>query len=200
MTEAATAETPADWGASRNKLGMWLFLCGDAMMFLALFSGYALIRAANMDTWPTPTEEFPMVLVTIFTFVLIISSVTIVKAFEAADKDDIDSAKMWLGATVLLGLSFLGFQAYEWGHLIQVGHTPQALDGTKSLFYGTFFALTGFHGLHVLSGTVYNFVILLNYWRGKYGVGETESVELAGLYWHFVDLVWILLFTFLYLL
>ncbi len=200
MSETAVAKRPEDWGAPRNKLGMWLFLCSDAMMFMALFAGYALVRANNLDAWPHPTEEFPIYLVTVFTFVLIASSVTIVKAFEAADRENPYWVKVWLGATVLLGLSFLGFQTYEWSHFITHGDIPGQLSGAENLFYGTFFTLTGFHGMHVLSGTVYNAIVLFNFWRGKYAPGDTESIELAGLYWHFVDLVWILLFTFLYLI
>jgi len=200
---------------------MWFFLCSDAMMFAALFVGYAMVRIANVSVWPLPETILNVPLTAIFTFDLIVSSVTMVKAFEASDRDDERMTKVWLGLTILFGLGFLGFQAYEWGHFFMKGIIPGAWSmealkhevphletlglttdtTTMKLFFGTFFALTGFHGFHVTCGVIYNSVVLFNTWRGKYNSQEerSRSLEIAGLYWHLVDLVWILLFTFVYL-
>ncbi len=200
-TAAAAASDGGDFGASRNKLGMWLFLCADAMMFAALFGGYAMVRIASGAEWPVPKHHLNIPLTAVFTFVLIISSVTMVKAFEAADRDDPWWLKFWLFWTILLGLSFIGFQTYEWTELIlHGGHVPWRLGGAENLFYATFFTLTGFHGFHVTCGVLYNSTIFFNAFQGKYDGGKSEGVEVAGLYWHFVDLVWILLFTFIYLI
>ncbi len=202
MSQAATASgttSTGDFGVSGSKLGMWMFLCADAMMFAALFAGYAMLRLANASTWPLPDEHLNIPMTAIFTFVLIISSVTMVKAFEAADRDDDWWLKFWLGATIFWGLSFLGFQIYEWTELLMHGAYP-TLHGAEGLFYATFYTLTGFHGFHVTCGVLYNGTVLFNAYRGRYRGGRSEGVEIAGLYWHFVDLVWILLFTFIYLI
>ena len=195
---AVEAQSPSDFGASRSKLGMWLFLCADAMMFAAMFAGYAMIRLYQIDAWPVPSENLNIPLTAVFTFVLIISSVTMVKSFEAADKDQPDKLNLYLILTILFGLGFMGFQAYEWTELLMHGHGPW-LPGAEGLFYATFYTLTGFHGFHVTCGVIYNSIVLFNARRGKYANGNSEGVEIAGLYWHFVDLVWILLFTFVYL-
>jgi cytochrome c oxidase subunit 3 len=212
----ASATKTRDWGADRDKLGMWFFLCSDAMMFAALFVGYAMVRIANLSAWPLPEQILNVPLTALFTFDLIVSSVTMVKAFEASDRGNEYMTKVWLGLTVLFGLGFMGFQAYEWGHFFSEGFIPGAWSmealkaeahhlgsdpATVKLFFGTFFALTGFHGLHVTCGVIYNSVVLFNVQRGKYSDQEERSsaLEIAGLYWHLVDLVWILLFTFVYL-
>lgn len=212
----AQSTTADDFGADRDKLGMWFFLCSDAMMFSALLVGYAMIRIANLSAWPLPEQVLNVPLTAVFTFDLIISSVTMVKAFEASDRGDESKVKFWLAMTVLFGLGFMGFQVYEYGHFFSEGFIPGAWSvealaheaehlgsnpATMKLFFGTFFALTSFHGLHVTCGVIYNSVVLFNVWRGKYDSAEerSDSIEIAGLYWHFVDLVWILLFTFIYL-
>jgi heme/copper-type cytochrome/quinol oxidase subunit 3 len=216
IVSQTTAAASGDFGADRDKLGMWFFLCSDAMMFAALFVGYAMVRIANISTWPLPETILNIPLTSVFTFDLIVSSVTMVKAFEASDRGDQRWTKIWLGATIFFGLCFLGFQAYEWGHFFNEGFIPGAWSmealkheaqhigsdpATLQLFFGTFFALTGFHGLHVTCGVIYNSVVLFNTSRGKYDSQEDQSkaIEIAGLYWHLVDLVWILLFTFVYL-
>lgn len=195
---------------------MWFFLCSDAMMFAALLIGYAMIRIANLPEWPTPSSILAIELTALFTFDLIVSSVTMVKAFEASDRDDEWWTKFWLGCTVFFGAAFIGFQIYEWGEFFLHGFVPGFWDTAAlehyaheyasepdviKLFFGTFYALTGFHGFHVTCGVIYNSIILFNVWRGKYSETDerSHSIEIAGLYWHFVDLVWILLFTFIYL-
>jgi len=156
-----------------------------------LIAGYAALRIANPN-WPDPATFLGIPLTAFMTFLLICSSVTMVKALDAIKHDDHAGFRKFLGATVLGGSIFLGMQAYEWTHLIQGGLALSQLHGA------TFYAMTGFHGFHVFSGVVYLSVILAN---GRYySSHNANSVEVAGLYWHFVDLVWILIFTFVYLL
>ena len=184
--------TPESWG----KLGMWLFLAGDAMSFGGLIVGYGILRHASTK-WPVPAEVLGINLTAFMTFVLIVSSVTMVQSLAAIQNGDKARFKKFMGFTILGGLFFLGCQAYEWTHLI--GHTlPQYnLSFSNDLFATTFFVLTGFHGMHVSGGVIYNICVFLAVNRGRY---EAKHVEIAGLYWHFVDLVWILIFTFVYLI
>ena len=184
--------TPESWG----KLGMWLFLAGDAMSFGGLIVGYGLLRHASAN-WPVPAQVLGINLTAFMTFLLIVSSVTMVQALSAIKSGDMAGFKKFLGLTILGGAGFLGLQAYEWTHLI--GHTlPEAgFSFSTHLFATTFFVLTGFHGMHVTGGVIYNSCVLAACLRGRYGA---KHVEIAGLYWHFVDLVWILIFTFVYLI
>jgi heme/copper-type cytochrome/quinol oxidase subunit 3 len=184
--------TPESWG----KLGMWLFLAGDAMSFGGLIVGYGILRHASTK-WPVPSAILGINLTALMTFVLIVSSVTMVLSLSAMQHGDRAKFNKFMGLTILGGLFFLGCQAYEWTHLI--GHTlpHYNLSFSKDLFATTFFVLTGFHGMHVSGGVIYNSCVLLAVNRGRY---EAKHVEIAGLYWHFVDLVWILIFTFVYLL
>jgi heme/copper-type cytochrome/quinol oxidase subunit 3 len=184
--------TPESWG----KLGMWLFLAGDAMSFGGLIVGYGILRHASTK-WPIPAEVLGINLTALMTFVLIVSSVTMVQSLAAIQSGDKGRFKKFMGFTILGGLFFLGCQAYEWTHLI--GHTlpHYNLSFSKDLFATTFFVLTGFHGMHVSGGVIYNICVLLAVNRGRY---QAKHVEIAGLYWHFVDLVWILIFTFVYLI
>lgn len=202
MTEAATmpagvepAEsplTPENWG----KLGMWIFLAGDAMSFGGLIVGYGILRHAS-KTWPIPSQVLGINLTAFMTFLLIVSSVWMVLSLSAIQKGDLARFKKFLGLTILGGLVFLGCQAYEWNHLITHTLPEHNLSFVKDLFATTFFVLTGFHGLHVTGGVIYNASVLAAVSRGRYGA---KHVEIAGLYWHFVDLVWILIFTFVYLI
>jgi cytochrome c oxidase subunit 3 len=187
--------TPESWG----KLGMWVFLAGDAMSFGALLAGYGALRYGSAD-WPLPAEVLGIGLTAFMTFLLICSSVTMVKGLAAIQDGDRPAFVRFIGLTVLGGVTFLGLQAYEWTHLIHAGLGLTANPWGASLFGTTFFVLTGFHGMHVFGGVVYLSCILVQGLRGKYGPENANPVEIAGLYWHFVDLVWILVFTFVYLL
>jgi heme/copper-type cytochrome/quinol oxidase subunit 3 len=189
---------------SQGKLGMWLFLAGDAMGFGALIVGYGALRIYSTN-WPQPSDVLGIGLTAFMTFVLICSSVTMVKALSAVQHDDQSRLSLFLFLTMLGGLIFLGLQAYEWTHLI--GSPPHG----KGVFltsnpYGaphfgtTFFVLTGFHGMHVTGGVIYLFCLLIRSFFGKYSAAHYHPIEIAGLYWHFVDLVWILIFTFVYLI
>jgi len=203
----AAGDVPQDaFGtASTGKIAMWLFLLADAFSFSGLLLGYGILRAGR-DDWPVPSEHLGINLTAVLTFWLICSSVTMVMAVSAAHEGDRAGTLKWLGLTVLGGVGFLGGQAYEYTHLINHGITfNQCLpEGATAYcppqFASTFFMITGFHGLHVLTGTIYNFVVLANTARGKFtGAENHNQVEIAGLFWHFVDLVWILVFTFVYL-
>ncbi|MCI0371202.1 MAG: cytochrome c oxidase subunit 3 [candidate division NC10 bacterium] len=187
--------TPESWG----KLGMWMFLVGDAMSFGGLLAGYGALRFGSAD-WPVPSNVLGVPLTALMTFLLICSSVTMVKALAAIRKGDRRGLRNFLLLTILGGLTFLGLQAYEWTHLITEILPPKGLTFTRHLFGTTFFVLTGFHGMHVTGGVIYLSCIVMQGVRGKYSRDRWEPVELVGLYWHFVDLVWILIFTFVYLL
>jgi heme/copper-type cytochrome/quinol oxidase subunit 3 len=184
--------TPESWG----KLGMWIFLAGDATSFGALIVGYGLLRHASAD-WPVPSHVLGINLTALMTFLLICSSVTMVRSLSAITRADTRGFKKFLTLTILGGLVFLGLQAYEWTHLITETLPEAGMSFTTHLFATTFFVLTGFHGMHVTGGVIYNICVLIACLRGRYG---PKHVEIAGLYWHFVDLVWILIFTFVYLI
>ena len=202
MSEAAAAHpgvepaesplTPDSWG----KLGMWNFLAGDAMSFGGLIVGYGILRYSS-SSWPPPSEVLGINLTALMTLLLIISSVTMVLALAAVQSGDRARFKKFMAFTILGGALFLGCQAYEWTHLIHETLPHHKLSFSSHLFATTFLVLTGFHGLHVTGGVIYNTVVLTLVSKGRWGANH---VEIAGLYWHFVDLVWILIFTFVYLL
>jgi cytochrome c oxidase subunit III len=184
-----TGLTPG-WG----KLMMWLFLCSDAMSFAGLLAAYGAVRIGD-PTWPVPSSQLGIPLTALNTFILICSSVTMVKSLSAIRNGNRSGMVLWLLGTIVGGATFLGIQAYEWTHLIEHG-----LSIGGSLFGATFFILTGFHGCHVFAGVVYLSCILVKGARGGYTREHNSPVEIAGLYWHFVDLIWILVFTFVYLI
>lgn len=192
------------WGGGRSplnantlKLGMWIFLGADALIFMSLLMAYGLHRLYN-PAWPTSEEVFGGVtLVSIMTFVLISSSATMAAAVGAAQQQDLQATRRLLLATIAGGVFFLGAQAYEWSHVIGAGGLPSENPWGSPLFTASFFTITGFHGLHVTIGVVYLVATLLRTWRGHF---SPVAIEAAGLYWHFVDLIWVLVFTLFYLL
>jgi heme/copper-type cytochrome/quinol oxidase subunit 3 len=191
---AETPLTPESWG----KLGMWIFLVGDAVGFGTLLAGYGAMRATSAD-WPNPFEVLGINLTALMTFLLICSSVTMVKALEWLGKGDRRRAQMFLFFTALGGAIFVGLQAYEWTHLI---HRGLHIDGNPwgaSLFGTSFFIVTGFHGMHVTAGVIY-LLSVIGVVARRPAAASYNVVEITGLYWHFVDLVWIMVFTFMYLL
>ena len=201
MEHAATLNHPFDPAApsplssSWGKVMMWLFLMSDAMSFAGLLCAYGAVRMSN-PLWPVPSSILGVPLTALNTFILICSSVTMVKAVSAIQRGDQAGLRKFLALTMLGGIAFLSIQAYEWTHLIAV----EGLTAQHSLFGATFFALTGFHGCHVLGGVLYLGCILTAAFRGRYDASRWTSVEVVGLYWHFVDLIWILVFTFVYLI
>jgi heme/copper-type cytochrome/quinol oxidase subunit 3 len=175
---------------------MWLFLAGDAMSFGCLIVGYGILRHAS-NNWPVPKDVLGINLTAFMTFLLIVSSVWMVLALGAVQEGNKSRFNKFLGLTILGGAMFLGCQAYEWTHLLGHRLPELGISFSNSLFASTFFILTGFHGMHVTGGVIYNTSVLAAVNRGRY---QAKHVEIAGLYWHFVDLVWILIFTFVYLL
>jgi cytochrome c oxidase subunit 3 len=187
--------TPESWG----KLGMWVFLAGDAMGFGVLLASYGAMRAGAAD-WPNPAHVLGIQLTALMTFLLICSSVTMVKALENLKNSNLPRAKMFLLLTALGGAIFVSLQAYEWTHLIHRGLLIFGNPWGATLFGASFFIITGFHGLHVTAGVIYLLSILRVVSRSPDMRYNYMVTEIAGLYWHFVDLVWIMVFTFVYLL
>jgi heme/copper-type cytochrome/quinol oxidase subunit 3 len=187
--------TPESWG----KLGMWIFLVGDAVGFGVLLCSYGAARILSAD-WPNPAVHLGIQLTAIMTFLLICSSVTMVKALDALKRHDLPAAQKFLALTILGGAIFLGLQAYEWTHLIESGLKIYGNPWGSALFGASFFIVTGFHGLHVTGGVIYLSIILAAVSRIPDMEYNHKIAEIAGLYWHFVDLVWIMVFTFVYLL
>lgn len=186
--------------ASPGKIGMWLFLATDGMSFSGFLIAYAVLRATR--DWPNPTEALGGVELSGFmTFLLICSSVSMVLAIDACKQKNRKGMLNWLLATIIGGASFLAIQAYEYTHLAHaMGMTFNSYAHGNALFSSTFFAITGFHGLHVLSGVIYLIVMYCLAYRGDFDNGDYNLLEICGLFWHFVDLVWILVFTFIYLI
>jgi cytochrome c oxidase subunit III len=223
---------------SYGKLMMWFFLLSDAFTFSALLITYGLIRFSHpafdgaiddfvfsQEYWPVPEVVFeavpflhgvhlPLIFVGLMTFVLILSSVTMVLAVEAGERMDRKGVEKWMLWTLLGGIAFLSCQAWEWSHFITgTDMGSKLLDGR--IFHGAnltmneygppnfaalFFFITGFHGFHVFSGVMLNFMVFFQTVTGKLErTGHYEMIEKVGLYWHFVDLVWVFVFTFFYL-
>ncbi len=198
-THAETFEsplTPESWG----KLGMWIFLVGDAMSFGTLLAAYGAIRYGSAD-WPNPQEILGVDISGVMTFLLILSSVAMVKGLSAARHDDLAGFRKWIGLTIAGGVLFLlGQLVVEWPHFMHKGLGFHDNPWGSPLFGTTFYIITGFHGLHVTGGVFYLLCILIKGWNGAYLGENADMVEIAGLYWHFVDLVWIMVFTFIYLM
>jgi heme/copper-type cytochrome/quinol oxidase subunit 3 len=177
----------------RGKFAIWLFLATEIMFFSGLIGAYIVLRSAS-KSWPDPADRLAVDITAANTFILIMSSWTMVKAVFAAKKGDQGGLVRWLIATILIGSTFVGVQVYEYIELVHHDALPKV-----DIFWSTFYAMTGFHGTHVVVGVIWNTCVLLGALRGKYTAKNNLGVELAGLYWHFVDLVWVLLFTIVYL-
>jgi cytochrome c oxidase subunit 3 len=184
-------------GAQWRKLMMWLFLVTDALLFAGFLAGYAFCRLASDRPWPDRALVFDLNFITVMTFALITSSSTMASAVLAARNGQRNAARAFLLATAVIGLGFLGMQAYEWTHFIAAGGRPFENPWGVPGFSSYFFLITGFHGTHVLIGVV---VLLLTTLRSLRRPNASEMVEVAGLYWHFVDLVWVFVFGCFYLL
>jgi heme/copper-type cytochrome/quinol oxidase subunit 3 len=186
---------PSPWtGLYNGKLGMWVFLASEVMFFTGLIGSYIVLRF-GFPEWPHPADTLDVPLTAFNTFVLICSSVTMALSLAAIERGDVGGLKKWLLATIGLGTFFLGVQIYEYNHLLTHGFTP-----SSSLFGSAFYTMTGFHGFHVFLGVVNLCVIAGKAFAGKYTKERHGGVEMMGLYWHFVDLVWIVLFTIVYLI
>jgi cytochrome c oxidase subunit 3 len=193
------------FGATWQKTMMWIFIVTDALLFSGLLCGYAFLRQASPLPWPSRPEVFSIPFIALMTFILITSSMTMGTAVTAARLGDMKKALANVCFTIVGGLSFLGCQAYEWTHLIREGArltgpiagSELIEKGVTGQFTQAFFLLTGFHGSHVLSGLV---ILVITAIRTSMGKTPAQGVEMAGLYWHFVDLVWVFIFTLFYLL
>jgi cytochrome c oxidase subunit 3 len=197
---------------------MWVFLLSDAFTFGSFLTAYGFIRFKSPN-WPDPEHVFdaapllghgyPLVFVGIMTFILIVSSVTMVLSVEAGHRFDRKGAALYLFWTIIGGLTFLSCQAWEWTHLITGDPAHSKVTIIRSIienkemapqFGQFFFLITGFHGSHVLSGVILNLIVLIQILRGDFDrIRNYNRVENIGLYWHFVDLVWVFVFTFFYL-
>ena|SRR5438132_620779 len=196
MDQAMTMETSSDLiGTVRGKVGMWLFLVSDSLTFGGLLCAYGALRMGSTD-WPVPSQVLDIPLTAVNTFILICSSVTMVKALSAIRHGNVKGLQKFLLLTALGGITFLSIQAYEYHHLL----FGEGLRLRNNLFCATFFSLTSFHGMHVFAGVIYLLITCWRSTRGDFSASHYHRVEVAGLYWHFVDLVWILVFTFVYLL
>ena len=191
-----TTEIRPDTGLTNPRLGMWLFLASEVMLFASLFSSYALLRS-GAPTWPDQSAVLSVPLATLNTMILITSSVTMVLSWAAAKAGRFDRYRVHMGLTLALGATFLVVKAFEYSDKFAHGLVP-ATDN----FLGLYFAMTGLHALHVLAGMLVNGYLLWPGARMWFTEPErfTNRVEVAGLYWHFVDVVWIFLFPVLYLL
>ena len=190
--------------ASPGKVGMWIFLATDGMSFSGLLIAYGILRAQaqTLGNWPNPVEAMGgVVLSGIMTFLLICSSVSMVLSIDACKRRNNEGMKKWLLWTIIGGFTFLALQVYEYTHMSKdLGMTFNNYAHGNNLFSSTFFAITGFHGLHVFTGVMYLCYMYKQALDGKFDTGNYNQLEIAGLFWHFVDLVWILVFTFVYLL
>jgi len=241
MAHSAEIDVKEAWNGGQSpfrvsygKMMMWFFLISDALTFGGLLVSYGFIRHKYAEVWPKAENVFthfpfveqhlPLAYVGLMTFILIMSSVTMVLAVEAGKRMDNKGVIVWMFWTIVGGATFVGSQAWEWFHFI-VGTEEGALRNVWSMaegkyvqqvvhganmvvneygvpqFANYFFFITGFHGFHVFSGVVINFIIFLNVLKGTYQKrGHYEMVEKVGLYWHFVDLVWVFVFLAFYLL
>tara|TARA_R110002126_G_scaffold33382_23_gene104530 strand:+ start:8378 stop:9052 length:675 start_codon:yes stop_codon:yes gene_type:complete len=215
LADSGWRSVVADWSADQQafrlswgKLMMWIFLLGDTFIFSIFLISYMTVRMSTTEAWPNTSEVFelvvfghtvPLFLIAIMTFVLITSSGTMAMAVSCAYRQKKRYAVWLMLVTALLGALFVGMQAFEWSKLIADGIRPWANPMGAEQFGAAFFMITGFHGLHVSAGVIYLLVIAYRLHRGYYDKKGYEIVEVTGLYWHFVDLVWVFIFAFFYL-
>ncbi|MES0808387.1 heme-copper oxidase subunit III family protein [Roseibium sp. SCPC15] len=209
-----TAFKNVSWG----KAMMWIFLLSDTFVFGSFLVAYMTARMSTVVPWPNPSEvfalhiggvEMPLLLIAIMTFVLISSSGTMAMAVNFAYRRDRKKTALLMLATAALGALFVGMQAFEWATLISQGVRPWSNPWGASQFGASFFMITGFHGTHVTFGVIFLLIVVRKVLRGDYDTGKPgfftsrkgryECVEIMGLYWHFVDLVWVFIFAFFYL-
>ncbi len=215
-TEPGLHGVVSDWAADKQtfdmpwgKVMMWIFLLSDTFIFSVFLTGYMNVRMSATDDWPNPSEVFalevfgvhlPLLLIAIMTFVLITSSGTMAMAVNYGYKRDRRRTVLLMAATAVLGATFVGMQAFEWTKLIvEEGVRPWGNPMGAAQFGSTFFMITGFHGMHVTAGVIFLTIIARRVAKGHYEEKGYEIVEITGLYWHFVDLVWVFIFAFFYL-
>jgi cytochrome c oxidase subunit III len=205
-----------DWSSDKRafqvpwgKAMMWIFLVSDTFIFGSFLTGYMTVRMSTTEAWPDPSEVFalviggtkiPLILIAIMTMVLITSSGTMAMAVNFGYRRDRVKTMVLMLVTAAFGATFVGMQAFEWTKLIvDEGVRPWGNPMGAAQFGACFFMITGFHGLHVTVGVIYLSIVALKVFRGHYEHTNYEIVEITGLYWHFVDLVWVFIFAFFYL-
>jgi len=187
----------APFATNTKKLGMWLFLLSDSLTFSTAILAYAYVRLSSSN-WPRPFEISPAILnATFLTFILLSSSLTMVMAVAAAHRNEVKKAVIYILLTAVGGIAFVALHMMEWFRLFAEGVTPWSNNWGDPLFGGTFFGLTGLHMLHVSIGVIYLCIIAFGFGRRKF---NADHVEVSGLYWHFVDLVWMFIFPMVYLM
>ncbi|HEV2223405.1 MAG TPA: cytochrome c oxidase subunit 3 [Candidatus Acidoferrales bacterium] len=187
----------APFATNTKKLGMWLFLLSDSLTFSTAILAYAYVRLSSAN-WPRPFDISPAIInATFLTFILLSSSLTMVMAVAAAHRNEIKKAVIYILLTAVGGIAFVVLHLMEWFRLFNDGFTPWSNNVGDPLFGGTFFGLTGLHMLHVSIGVIYLCIIALGFGRRKF---NADHVEVSGLYWHFVDLVWMFIFPMVYLM
>ena len=195
MSANAAAEHYTSTGLNNRKMVFWAFLGSECMFFGTLISNYLIYKNHSLNG-PYPHEVLNIPLTSFSAFVLLMSSLTMVLALASVQRDNVRGAKIWLASTAGLGCVFIGNQIYEFTHFV----THEGLTLQKNMFGASFFVLTGFHGAHVTMGVVWLTTLLVMAFRGKLTAANSLDVEIAGLYWHFVDIVWIAIFTLVYLI
>ncbi|MDW3095490.1 MAG: heme-copper oxidase subunit III family protein [Gammaproteobacteria bacterium] len=204
-----------DWSSDKEtfkvhwgKAMMWIFLLSDTFIFTSFLTSYMNVRMSTAEPWPNSSEVFaltlfgqhiPLILIAIMTFVLITSSGTMALAVNYGYRGDRKKTAILLLITAFFGLMFVGMQAFEWTKLIQEGVRPWGNPMGAAQFGSCFFMITGFHGLHVSGGVIYLLYVAVGVINGRYEKKGYDIVEICGLYWHFVDLVWVFIFAFFYL-
>jgi heme/copper-type cytochrome/quinol oxidase subunit 3 len=178
----------------RAKFAMWLFLATEVMFFTGLIGTYLVLRVGS-NYWPNPEQRLAVTVTAVNTFLLIMSSWTMVRALHSIQKGNQKGLVLWLAGTILGGATFVSVQVFEYLELVHAGSIPSV-----DIFWSTFYTMTGFHGLHVIVGVIWLVATWISAVRGKFSAKNYVRVEMAGLYWHFVDLVWVLLFTIVYLM
>ena len=196
-------------GVPWGKAMMWIFLLSDTFIFTCFLTAYMTVRMTTAEPWPNPSEVFaleafgvpvPLLLIAIMTFILITSSGTMAMAVNMGYRRRRGPAALLMVITAILGASFVGMQAFEWTKLIvDEGVRPWGNPMGAPQFGSAFFMITGFHGLHVSAGVIYLAIVAWKVWRDHYEQQGYDIVEITGLYWHFVDLVWVFIFAFFYL-
>ncbi len=181
-------------GISNEKLAMWVFLGSDCLLFGGLISTYLLLRHRSVGGLG-PEDVFDIPFTSVSSFVLLMSSLTMALAVASIVRGDVQRNRTWLATTAMLGAVFIGGQVYEFTTFYREG-----LGYTTNIFGSAFYTLTGFHGVHVSVGIIMLMSLLVMSLRGNLGPEKAEAVEIVGLYWHFVDIVWILIFTIVYLI
>jgi len=181
-------------GLTSWKVGFWTFIGSECLFFASLISTYMVYKGRSV-VGPYPEEILNIPLTSVSTFVLLMSSLAMVLALDAVQRGNKKLSLIWLGGVIVLGSGFLGFQVYEFSHFVHEGLTI----GTN-VFGSSFFVLTGFHGAHVTGGVIWMITLWIMAARNKLPPSGALKVEIAGLYWHFVDIVWIVIFTLVYLI